>query len=239
MKRSKILLAFSFLAVFHADAQFRIAASAGINNTSIDVKKTRAGLDKYGTGLGWFAGAQVEYVDPDNIILYAGANLLTYNHTHDQLEMADARIFHRYRPVFVNIPAGIGFGLPLFRNIPVNLYLGGYLNIGAGGSHKKETYGFYPAYSFHSSTQKIKYGNQSADHDFRPANWGFQPAISIGVYKNWQLHISYQLGVSNILPKDIRMYEDQRLRSFSAGLKYQFKSQKKAGKNLPDKKKAF
>jgi hypothetical protein len=227
MRRLKIFLIIAGLLwapITFSQVKMRLFASAGVNSTNVNVVETRYKQDKYQGKWSWQAGGQLEFILPDSYILFIGMNAWSYNYIRDVLSFADARFYNDYKLVFLNLPGGLGYHWQIDREAEVNFYVGAYFNMGIGGSANNLHQGFYPTYTEWKKKDGIKFTKTSGENNFHRINWGFQPGISIGFLQKVQLAFNYQVGKSNILPKEDREYEVLKLRSFSIGVKYQILS---------------
>lgn len=246
MKR-KIVILILILSVKHAPAQLNLFVRGGFQNNNVKVSLTRTPEDKYWGKWGWCAGGQIEYITPEKVIVFAGAGLSSIRYEQKILHMADADVANYYKLYFLEIPFGFGYQFRPHKKINLNLYGGGYYNVGIAGSNDLFGQAYYFAwgvgYSAYSKTQKIRFGKQEDYGDsFRKTNSGLQTGASIGICNSLYVEFLYKHGISNVLLKSNSEYENRKFRMFALGLKYNFLNlakEKRSTKASSSDKKAF
>ncbi len=225
--------------------QISFFVKGAFQKASVGITETRTKLDKYQSKWGWYTGGQVEYVTTENVILFGGAGLSFIRYEQKLMEMADARITNNYKLLFLEIPLGFGYQFRPSKKINLNLYVGGYYNIGIAGRKEQFLQSYYqasgPGYGEYRESKKIKFGvDEDWEDDFRKVNAGIQAGFAIGLSNKLYVESLYKHGITNILHKNEEQYENKKIRTFSLGFKYNLINPSKQKKEaLSTDKKGF
>lgn len=221
--------------------QMNFFAKGSLQNSAVRISETRTNLDKYQSKWGWHIGGQVEYVTIENVILFGGAGISLNRYEQKLMEIADATITNNYKFLFLEIPLGFGYQFRPGKKTSINLYFGGYYNIGIAGRNEQFIQSYEPDYGEHRESKKIRFGiDEGGEDDFRKVNGGIQTGAGIGFFNKIQFEFLYKHGITNILHKNEDRYENKKFRTFSLGIKYNLinslKQKRKKEILLPDKK---
>lgn len=226
------------MAVF-AKAQFSFNANAGANYSYAHITTSAQNNSKFRGGFGWQFGASTEYTTGFGYFLYMGANLAQRNYKRDSAYNTDTVYSYKYRPLFVNIPFGIGFKKPITQSLSLKFYMGLNTQVGIAGKIQREK-SFYgntftdPNYKGELITisdpkTNIKYGDKGSKKAAKPspytfavANWGINPGIGIDFMNSAELKLSYSYSFTNFLPGKKSTVEIYKLRMVELNLKVDY-----------------
>lgn len=220
-------------------AQFTFNANAGANYSYVHITSSQAQDNSFRGGLGWQFGAGTEYNTRFGYFLYIGANLAQRSYKRDSAYYTDTVYTYKYRPLFLNIPFGIGFQKPLDDKLNLKFYMGVNTQVGLAGKIQRDKtyYGNVftdPDYKGGLITEAdpktaIKYGDKGTKkptkpsaYNFAVSNWGINPAIGIDFMHSAELKLSYSYGFTNFLPGKKLSTEIYKLRVVELNLKVNY-----------------
>ncbi len=230
-----ILLLITFFAANQTKAQeFSFSLKGGINNTHPRIISTQLYNDHtFSDNYGWQAAAGAEYETGFKFYIYTGAGFAQRGY-QDYIERFDTLFTTTYRPLFVNIPFGIGYKKKLNEKYNLRLFGGTNVQLGVGGKIKTEEAfyfstdpenGQFELRTTDVSSRKIKFGDRNKKtigYDYAIANWGFQMGTALELTRVAELEFIFDLGLNNILPGKKYTSEIQKMNIMELNLKIDF-----------------
>lgn len=218
--------------------EFTYNLYGGANYTHLRIIKTDYKNYKYSGNIGWQAGAGTEFHPAlFNYFLYlnVGAKHLSYD--RDTLQTADSVNSYGLRPLFLDIPFGIGFNFPMSDKYTFKIFGGINTLIGLGG--KLKTWEFYypnpnidPNNPNNGKLQKklkeetsLNYGDRNRKgyiFNYATTNWSFQLGTGIDLNRKAEIAVVYNAGLTNILPGKDLTNEIQKTGILEVNLKIDF-----------------
>lgn len=210
---------------------FTYSVKAGVNATNVRVIDTDYPEFKYSNNIGWQAGANVEYMTGFQFYLYTGAGLTQRGYQNYKVRF-DTLTTNTYRPMFLAIPFGIGYRMPLSENYSLKLFGGTNVHLGLGGKittdkayYAEEGNNEYKLVDIETERRDIRYGDRNrktTGYDYAIGNWGFQFGTAIELNKIAELEFQYHVGLNNFLPGKKSTPEIQKMNIVEANIKIDF-----------------
>lgn len=231
-----LLLAAGIFVSTFVHAQFGFYALAGANYSDIHITRGAGEINGKG-GVGWQAGGGIEYHTQFGYFLYMGTEFASQQFKKDSASEGFHNVVsnYTYKPLFVNVPFGIGYQFNLAKDIGLKLYGGLNTQIGVGGKLTRNA-NYYIQDSVtgqpvHVRTDNdahtINYGRSiQVQSEFRSdlANtvWGLNIGAGLKFSKSVEVTVFYQEGLTNILPGGDAAPEIDKLRSVTINVKFYF-----------------
>ena len=231
-----LLVALGIFVSSMVHAQFGFYAEGGLNYADMHVTRSAGEATGKG-GAGWQAGVGVEYHTQFGYFLYLGTDLSSEQFKKDSSSLGFHSVVSHYvyKPLFVNVPFGIGYQFKLTKDIGLRVYGGLNTQIGVGGKVTRNTNYFtqdsvtgQPVHvGADNDTHKLNFGRSiQVQNEFRSdlANtiWGLNIGAGLNFSKSIEIAVIYQEGLTNILPGGDAAPEINKLRSVTVNLKFYF-----------------
>lgn len=233
--RLLILTAFLCFASI-SKAQFSLHAYAGPNLTDINVRNTRVQDIKYQSNIGWQFGSGVEYQTSPHIglFMHLGASFVHRSFFKDSTVSGDTIFSYSVRPNFIGLPLGAGYKFPLKNDrLTLKVYAGINIQIGLSGQQYKYKY-FYNNTIIDpgapSGLQKeligvenIRFGDRNKkdfSFDYASTDWQFLLGTGLMLDNKYELMLTYNKGLTNILPGRRTTPEIQQFTLVNLNFKY-------------------
>ncbi len=232
-----ILLAILIVNSAIAQEQFTQKIYAGANYTNLNVKSTNLNGYKYTSNVGWQAGVGTEFQPAlFNYFLYIDVGVKHLSYDRDTTHSADTVYSYALRPLFLEIPFGIGFKFPLKNQKYIFKVYGGMdVLIGLGGKLKTlQLYYNNPNIDPNSSSDlnkkviaetSLNYGDRNRStyiFNYATSNWSFQLGAGLDIKRTGELAVVYNIGLTNILPGGSITDEIQKIQVVELTLKLDF-----------------
>ncbi|MEO8711753.1 MAG: outer membrane beta-barrel protein [Parafilimonas sp.] len=234
MKYLLVVLGIFVSSLVHA--QFGFYAEGGLNYADLHVTRSAGEVTGKG-GVGWQVGGGVEYHTQFGYFLYLGTQFASEQFKKDSVSQGFQSVVsnYTYKPLFVNVPFGIGYQFNLAKDIGFRVYGGLNTQVGVGGKVTRNT-NFYTQDSAtgqpiqvrtDNDTHKLNFGRSiQVQSEFRSdlANtvWGLNIGAGLNFSKSIEVAVIYQEGLTNILPGGDAAPEVNKLRSVTVNLKFYF-----------------
>ncbi len=217
--------------------QFTYKIYGGVNDTHIKVVRTDFKNYKYSDGIGWQAGIATEYQPLlFNYFLYINVGLKNFGYSRDTIYTSDTVLSYNLKPLFLDVPFGIGFRFPL-KNTKYTFKVYGGINTLVGLGGKLQTLQLYynnlnidP--NLPTGLQKrllsetgLNFGDRNKKtfiFDYATTNWSLQLGTGIDLKRTAELSLFYNVGLTNVLPGRNITNEIQKLRVLELNLKIDF-----------------
>jgi hypothetical protein len=189
------------LVCIYGNAQFSLAVQGGYNNSSLNQPKGGVFNPRdYSAGKGWQGSLRAQY-GYKHWFAYAGMGLNNYTLGFGSFTF-ESSYNATYHPLYLQIPAGIGYNAKIYKSLRASLFAGAYLQYGIGGNETSHSQSWLPGpMRLNPQTAKIIYGGTGTDFPSNLArtNTGAQMGAGLQCQKV-QLQATYCAGLSNILP---------------------------------------
>lgn len=222
-----------------AQEQFTRNIYAGANYNNLSVKRTSLNNYKYTSNVGWQAGIGTQFKPVlFNYFLYLNVGLKHLSYDRDTTYSADTVSSYALRPLFLDVPFGIGFRFPLKNQKYIFKVYGGMdVLLGLGGKLKTlQLYYDNPNIDPNStsglkkrviSETSLNYGDRNKKtyiFDYATSNWSFQLGAGLDISKIAELALVYNIGLTNILPGGNITDEIQKMQVVELNVKLDFPS---------------
>jgi Outer membrane protein beta-barrel domain len=215
---------------------FNFYIQGGGNNTDLHIVHTEK-IEKINTGHGWQVLGGLQYNTHFGFFLYFNTGLRQQSYEIDSLSSDHPDTVQKsvYKPLFLDFPVGIGYKVPLMKNVSLKLYGGANVQVGVSGKLKTDDL-FYMYDSSSGSTilttkisnsRTLKYGRSTQKKygfDLNSTNWGLQAGAGINFLNSYELNASFHYGTSNIFPGRDRNFEIAHYRMVEINFRYYFPS---------------
>ncbi len=186
-------------------------------------------------GYGWQVLGGLQYNTHFGFFLYFDAGLRQQSYEIDSLSSDHPDTVQKslYKPLFFDFPLGIGYQVPLTKNIRLKLYGGATMQVGVAG--KLKTDNFYYTYDSSSGStvlttkisdsRQLKYGRfDQIKYGFDPGstNYGVSAGAGINFLNSYELDASFHYGISNIFPGRDNNIEITKYRFVGINFRYYF-----------------
>ncbi len=208
-------------------AQFKLAVTAGANDAGLHYA-TRSPLSSVSKGIGTQAGIYTQY-RRHQWFYYTGVNVAQYNFSRKEGDNAYYR--YTYRPLYLQMPAGVGYYLPLHKGTNLKLYGGVQGMLGIGGKVKEPH--FYICITdpcpqpTDRLTNDIKFGNSkdaTSYESFAKAAASAQAGAAVNLSDKIEAGISYAWGLTDARGVKDNYTGKAHLNSWDVSVKYYFLS---------------
>ncbi len=232
------ILAIFLLVANVSNAQFSIHAYGGPNLTDISVRKTEQKNISYQTNAGWQVGTGVEFQTSPYIGLFVhlGTSFVHRSFFKDSIVTDDSTISYSIRPNFIGIPFGAGYKFPLKNNrLVLKVYAGLNIQLGISGQEYKYKYYYFDPNIDPNATDELqkdligvrnlKFGDKSKKEfsfDYASTNWQFLVGTGLMLDNKYELMLTYNKGLTNILPGRRVTPEIQHFNLINLNFKYNF-----------------
>lgn len=190
-------------------AQLTISASAGINSTSVHARDIYNDNWDYGykpgKSQGWQAALRAEY-KLHNVIFYSGLGL-DKRYFYNRYNTYDDQGLY-YKPLYLTLPLGAGYNIPIIRNLGLRVYAGLYGMGGIGGRYQHKAQAIWCEFACPEpipQDKDIQYVNSTStttNLQLMRYSWGGQLGAGISLFNRFELQWMYSNGFSPIRPKD-------------------------------------
>lgn len=207
MRTLAILLLLLTTTTLHA--QVTLSASAGINSTSVHARHIYNDNGDYnykpGKSQGWQAALRAEY-KVHNFIFYSGLGL-DKRYFYNRYNTYDDQGLY-YKPLYLTLPLGAGYNIPIAQNLGLRVYGGLYGMAGIGGRYHYKHQAIWCEFAcpeLVDEYKNIKYGNKpetQPDLQLMRYSWGGQLGAGLSLFNRFELLWMYSNGFSPIRPKD-------------------------------------
>lgn len=221
-------------------AQFAFYAEGGGNYSDLRITRNPGGTIEGKGGIGWQAGAGVEYHTQFGFFLYLETGLSKQNFKKDSVadgEFKSIESHYTYKPLFLNFPFGIGYQFDLTKQMGLRVYGGVTTQVGIGGkvtrsstSYQQDSTGQPIVVGSTDETHRIHYGRSiQVQNEFRSdlanAIWGLNIGAGLNFSRSIEAAIFYQEVFTNILPGGDGVPEINKLRTVTLNLRFYFPGQ--------------
>lgn len=185
-----------------ARGQFTFDVNAGYNYTKPKFVGSNKPGDRLGGGSGWQLGAFLEQ-GFHHWFVYSGGNI-TQNSFSQSGNFLGGWFNTTYRPVYLNIPVGVGYKFAVTHNLAVKLFSGIYGQLGVGGRIKatrSNCEGLMACIEVPPPiNDEYNIGYKGSTATLAKTNAGIQFGAGILAYKRMEFLFMYGAGFSNVIP---------------------------------------